>query len=159
MELDRSETRGIWWKGALKSGLKETVRGLAVGLLAAGVLFGVASAVGMTVGVGLALAPMVASGGSFSPVLLMAFCGVISGVTGIFTGGSQAVAAYEQQRLNVRTGEMVHELDDRTRALEQVLAPSRHVKKIIENGPRHTASFQTAETDRAAVEAKGPTIH
>jgi hypothetical protein len=158
MVSNRSETRSIWWKGALKSGVKETLRGLAVGLLAAGILFGVASFIGMTAGVGATLGTMVAPLGSFNPALLMAFCGVISGVTGLFTGGSQAVAAYEQRKINVGTVQALHEIDGRTRALEHVVTPARHVQKILENGSCNAASFQTAEAERAQAR-KGPTIH
>jgi hypothetical protein len=153
MESNRSETQSIWWKGALKSGVKETVRGLAVGFLAAGILFGLAQFAMFAPMLG----PMVGSV-SFSPVLLMAFCGVISGVTGLFTGGSQAVTAYEQRKFNVGTVQALHEIDGRTRALEHVVTPARHVQKILENGSRNAASFQTAEAERAQA-PKGPTIH
>jgi hypothetical protein len=55
--------------------------------------------------------------------------------------------------------ETLRALDGRTQMLEHAAKPSRHVQKIIEQGPRHVVNFQTAETDRTTVEAKEPTIH
>lgn len=157
--MESPSTRSIWWKGALKSGLKESIRGIAVGFVAAALLFGVAQFIGVAAGLGAMLAPMVGAS-SFSPLLLMSFCGVISGVTGLFTGGSQAVAAAQQQHLNVANVEMIRELDGRTRALEEFIAPSSGVKKIIAAGPRTQASYRDAEEQRAAQPApESPTIH
>lgn len=142
-------TSEIWWKGALKSGLKETLRGLVIGFVAAGVLFGVASAFGLTSAVGALLAPMVttASGG-FSPVILVAFCSVISGVTALFTGGGQALAQEQQQQTLARDEAKLIELDGRTRALEQSVSmpnPSHNVQRILERGPQTTRRYADAK--------------
>ncbi len=142
--------------------------GAVIGLVAAGALYGVflAATAAATAGVagfaGFAgtIGPLVGGAAGFNPAVLMAFNGVISSAVGLFTGGSQAVAAYEQRKFQIGTVETVRALDSRTRALEQVVQPSRQVQKILENGPRHAVNFQTTETERAAeVKAAAPTIH
>jgi hypothetical protein len=156
MEINASETRGVWWKGALKSGLVGALSGVAIGLAVAGIMFGMATAAPALFSM---LGTFVGVGSGFNPITMMAFNGVISAVAGMFHGGSQAVAAYHQQKHNLRDEAKLMELDSRTRALEQVVQPSRHVQKILENGPRHTVNFQTAETERVAEAKAAPTIH
>ena len=157
MQLDPAEKRSVWWKGALKSGFKETLRGCAIGFVAAAVLFGVGL---ISASFATLVAPMVGLG-SFSPLLLTAFCGVISGVTGLFTGGSQAVDAYHQQKHNLRDEAKLIELDGRTRTLEQTvtMTPSRNVQKILDNGSRHAPSFEAAEAARKAETPATPALH
>jgi len=143
MQLDPAEKRSVWWKGALKSGLKETLRGLAIGFIAAAVLFGLAQFPAL----GGMLGPMVGVG-VFKPALLMAFCGVISGVTGLFTGGGLEVGAYHQQKHNARDEAKLNELEGRTHTLEQRVAHSPAVRIILKDGPRQSAGFTAAEDAR-----------
>ena len=165
MELSVSEKRGVWLKGALKGALKETVRGLAIGFVAAAAIYLIvpplAAAISAALGVPSVMGGVisfVAPLGVFNPLPLMAFNSLISGAAGLFAGGGQAVAAHHQQKHNRRDEMKLVELDSHTQALEQTIMPSRHVQKILENGPRHQHDFKTAETLRAA-EEKGPTIH
>lgn len=130
--------------------------GVIVGLLVAGVMFGMATAVPAWFAM---LGTFVGVGSGFNPITMMGFNGAISAVVGLLTGGSQAVAAYHQQKHNARDEAKINELDGRTRALEQAVAPSRHVDAILARGARNHESFREAEAERAAQAERTPTIH
>jgi hypothetical protein len=157
--MESQSTRSIWWKGALKSAAYNFAAGLAVGLVAAAAIYAFVPATLLGASMSGVLG-FVSSAGAFSPLPLMAFNSIISGAIGLFTGGSQAVAAAQQQHLNISNVEMIRELDGRTRALEEFIAPSASVKKIIAAGPRTQTNYRDAEEQRAAQPvAESPTIH
>jgi hypothetical protein len=157
MELNPSEKRHVWLKGALKSGLKAVAVGLVTGLIAATAIYTLVPAT--LFGASMAsVTGFVTASSAFSPLPLMVFNSFISGAIGLFTGGGQAVEAYHQSKHNRRDEAKLMELDGRIHTLEQTITPSRNIQKIIENGPRQAASFQTAEAERAP-SATGPTLH
>ncbi len=158
MQLDPKEKSRVWWKGALKGAASGLVVGVAVGFLTAAVLYGLATFVAPAALAG--IVGFVSSSTGFYPLTMMAFSAAISSVTGLITGGSQAVAAYHQQKHNARDEAKIIELDGRTRALEQAITPSRQVDAILARGARTHESFRDAETERAAQQAPStPTIH
>ena len=151
--MESQSTRSIWWKGALKSAAYNFAAGLAIGLVAAAAIYAFVPATLFGASMSGVLG-FVTSANAFSPLPLMAFNSIISGAIG------QAVAAAQQQHLNVANVEMIRELDGRTRALEEFIAPSAGVKKIIAAGPRTQTSYRDAEEQRAAQPAsESPTIH
>lgn len=151
-------TSGTWWKGALKGAVIGLAVGIGSGLIAAAAIYTLPATI---FGVSMAsVVGFVTSAGSFSPLPLMLFSGVLTAAAGLLTGGDQAITAVQQRHLNVTNVEMIRDLDGRTRALEEFIAPSAGVKKIIAAGPRTQTSYRDAEDQRAAQPAPdSPTIH
>jgi hypothetical protein len=180
MNLDPAEKRSVWWKGALKGALKSVPTAMAVGLVAAAVMAFIAMPViaalggtgitalmgsfltlsniaGTTVGAMLPTIPGV--GAPFFPIGLVVFNTAIGAVSSFFASGNQAVTTYHQQKHNAQYDAKIHELDGRTRTIEQAIArPSHATQSILAQGPRHKTSFAEAETARSAVPS-GHTIH
>jgi hypothetical protein len=163
--MESPSTRSIWWKGALKGALKGLPLGLAMGIGGALLIWGIATAL-PALGLATAFSGFLfetTAAGTIAGLKLIPFTAfniAFSTLGGLFTGGSQAVAAAQQQHLNIANVEMIRELDGRTRALEEFIAPSAGVKKIIAAGPRAQTSYRDAEEQRTAQPApESPTIH
>ncbi|MBX9727266.1 MAG: hypothetical protein K2X09_08370 [Rickettsiales bacterium] len=171
MDTSPEKLSNVWWKGTLKGGLKGLMVGLLVGAAAAltlqFVLIPLFPAIAEAFAGFLTLTPSAAAGwaggvvplASFSAIPLAIFSGV-SGMLGNLLGsGNDAVNAYKQD-VEHRMNEMrISQIESREMALEQIIpSPSRSVQKIIAAGPRNTASFQSAEEQRAQTPTT-PTIH
>jgi hypothetical protein len=103
---------------------------------------------------------LVTSIASISLVPIMLFNTVLTSVGNFLTGGKIAVNAYKQDIEHRMNEARITQVEQRQLQLApQAPARSQAVQRILANGPRNTANFAQAETERAADAPNGQTIH
>lgn len=184
MDLDPAVKSRVWWKGAITSAIKGIPQGLMLGAIAAGVLIGglyllsAMGAAGIAGYVGTAFnyflfnmqnaavasqlatqtLPVVTSLAIFNPLPIIALNTILTSIGNFLSGGDSAVNAYKQQVDHDANVARLERLEGRELALEEAIATSPTIKKILAEGPR-SKSYSAAEETRDVAPSNGPTIH